>query len=84
MEQENKGGCNIQVVGGYTYWENAMHGKTWPCKSKGDVNSEFNYLYTATLLNTHHLWIDADPVNRMCMSFKLFFIGLAQKMASSI
>ena len=61
-----------------------MHGKTWPCKSKGDLNSGFNYLYTTTLLNTHHLWMDADPANRMCVSFKSFCTGLAHEMAASI
>eukprot|EP00957_Ditylum_brightwellii_P072742 5528913-Ditylum_brightwellii.AAC.1 len=61
-----------------------MHGKTWPCKLKGDVNSGFNYLYTTTLLNAQHLWMDADPANRMCVSFKSFCIGLAHEMAASI
>eukprot|EP00957_Ditylum_brightwellii_P189873 14455073-Ditylum_brightwellii.AAC.1 len=61
-----------------------MHGKTWLCKLKGDVKSGFNYLYTTTLLNTHHLWMDTDPVNRMYASFKSFCTGLAHKMVATI
>eukprot|EP00957_Ditylum_brightwellii_P080403 6115523-Ditylum_brightwellii.AAC.1 len=53
-------------------------------KSKGDVNSRFNYLYTTTLLNAHHPWMNANPANRMCVSFKFFCIGLAHKMEASI
>eukprot|EP00957_Ditylum_brightwellii_P046961 3564888-Ditylum_brightwellii.AAC.1 len=61
-----------------------MHGKTWPCQSKGGVNSGFNYLYTTTLLDMHHLWMDANPANRMCLLFKLFCTRLAHEMAASI
>eukprot|EP00957_Ditylum_brightwellii_P196818 14995156-Ditylum_brightwellii.AAC.1 len=42
-------------------WRQCHAQEKLPCKSIGDVNSGFNYLYTTTLLNKRHLWMDADP-----------------------
>ena len=44
---------------GCDLFNRALHGKSWPYKLQGDVRNASDYLLTAVLINTFHLWIDA-------------------------
>lgn len=59
-----------------------LHDKSWPCKyAKSaysvEVQSGHDFLFTAALVNMHHLWKTLDWKNRKLMSFQMFTQNLA-------
>ena len=61
----------------------SLHGKTWPYRISTDIGAAFDYLFTSTLINTYHLWKDADY---HCdeITFEQFYLILAQGMMEEL
>ena len=64
-----------------------MHDKTWPfdtrrTKMGTDIVNGWDYLFTTIVLNTWHLWINAD-LDRMPVRFNNFCQALASSLVTS-